>query len=178
MDQWHRPRQNVRRRWRKDLLPNEAQHLGIAKIGGNLPASGTATYTLASATKPTVNEGVIGEGTVTSASLTAIFAGNAGTRIGFTMVVTMPDGTFDVLANGCSAQVGDAGGTFGGNDAGFRFTFPDLNVATDAGSCAPDAGACPTSGATRIAFSGANAERIVVAYVFGNRRGVVVFQKQ
>ncbi len=161
----------------KVLLPNEGQHLGIALVGGNMPASGTVAYTLAGATKPTLRNGYTTEGMVTSGSLTAQFAGNDGTRIGFTLNVTMPDGSFELLGNGGATSVGDAGGTFSANDAGFRYSGADLTVTTGAASCAPDAGTCPTSGGSRIVFAGPNAERIVIAYVFGFRHGVAVFTR-
>ncbi len=161
----------------KTLLANEGQHLGIAMVAGSLPATGTATYTLAAATKPTLQTGATAEGTVTSGSLTAEFGGNAGTRIGFTLVITMPDGTFEVLGNGGAATVGDAGGSFTPDDAGFRFSALAMKISTDAGTCAPDAGTCPITGTSRIVFAGPNAERIVIAYSFGLRHGVVIFQK-
>ncbi len=159
----------------KPIALNDGQHMGIAKVAGSLPASGTATYTLVSATKPTFRNAVTAEGTVTGGTLTADFAGNAGTHIAFSLVVTMPDATFVLDSK-------DAGGGSFGQDGGFRFTGADLTVSTDAGTCA--GGACAIGGGTRIVFSGPNAERVIIAYVFSagsiatTHHGVAVFAKQ
>lgn len=161
----------------KTLAANEGQHLGIALVTGTLPASGTVNYTLAGSSKPTLLGGSIAEGSVTSGSLTAQFAGNAGTRVGFTLNIAMAEGTFVVNGNGGSASVGDSGVPSNQQDAGFLFASPNLAVSTGAANCAPDAGTCPTTGQARVLFAGPNAERIVIAYSFGQRTGVVVFKK-
>lgn len=167
----------------KTIPAQDGQHLGIAKVPSvELPATGATTYTLASATRPTLANGATAEGTVTSGALTAVLAGNAGTVVGFTLVLTMGDGTFVVRGNGGAEAPAGAAGT-GGGDAGYRFASPTVAVDTDAGTCAPDAGPCPSSGGARVVFSGPNAERVVVAYVINAgsiataRRGVAVFQR-
>lgn len=168
----------------KPIPINDGQHLGIAKIPAILPASGTATYVLAAATKPTLLDGKVGEGAITSASLTAQFAGNDGTKIGYSFVITMPDGTSTAVANGGPSAVGDAGSTFSAVDGGFRFSNHSLSVTTPSANCAPDAGECPNTGTTRVVFAGPNVERIILSYVVGsgaigtNRSGVIVFRRQ
>lgn len=165
----------------RNIPAGDGQHLGIAKVPGDLPASGTATYALASATKPTYANGEMAEGTVTAASATATFAGNSGTRLAVTVNITMPDGAFELRVNGGSGAFDDDAGTAGtfGGDAGFRFTGGTVTLQTPATACGPDGGAaCPTTGGVRAVFAGTNAERVLLAYVFDGRRGVIVLQKQ
>ena len=165
----------------KTLSATEAQHYGLARVKPAFPASGSATYTLVGSTKPTIGDGSKPVGNVTAGSLTASFGGAAGTVVGFSLSLTMDDGSFDLVGNGGSTNVGDAGTPYTSGDAGFYFAAPGMTVSTDAGAC--PSGTC-TSTASRITFAGPNLERIVLAFVFGPgsltgaRRGVAVFQRQ
>lgn len=160
----------------KTLSANEAFHYGLALVPTPPPASGTANYTLLAATKPQLDDGSQAAGTVTAASLSVSFNGTTSANIGYSITMTLPDGTYDVTGGGGPGSPGDAGAGFNLADAGYRFYTPSLAALGDGGVCTS---AC--SGNGYIVFSGANAERAIVAYAFGgakSRRGVVVLQKQ
>ncbi|UZK65463.1 hypothetical protein [Sphingomonas sp. M1-B02] len=82
------------------IAENGGQHMVWGKQVTNLPTSGTASYTLAGATKPTDNNGSVAPGTLASGSLAVDFA---TMRVGYDLSVQFGGATYGFQSRGGSA---------------------------------------------------------------------------
>jgi hypothetical protein len=144
--------------------PNQGFHyvVGAATPPANLPASGTATFTLMGATKPTFTDGALAPGTFTG-SVAVQWGGAATTKVGVDFNITMPgDASYRLMSAGGVVTPGTSLiSTSVAN--GSAFTGPANVTVTGTGRACP--GAC--SGNVNGFFAGPNAERAGAAYMIG-----------
>lgn len=154
-------------------------HYLIGKPTPTLPATGTANFTLLGATKPTFGDGsaAFPAGTLTSTGaipMAVEWGGNAGTRIGLDLTVTMPnDGAYRLQTTGGVATPSTSELSTSGTAS---FSSLSVPVTTTGGARACMGGAC--TGMVNGFFAGPNAERAGVGYKIGDNmtlttRGII-----
>jgi hypothetical protein len=136
--------------------------IGAATPGANIPASGTASFSLMGATKPTFGDGALAAGTL-AGSMSVSWGGAAATKVGMDLTVTMPgDASYSVVTAGglASPSLSQVQTFFG---AQFFGTVP---VASAGRACASNPGGCGANIAGF--FAGPAAERAGIAYQLGS----------
>lgn len=153
------------------LTANQGYYYALGMPAGTLPTTGTANYTLLSATSPTFDDGVTAPGHVTSASMAVLFG--TAPKVGFQAALTMPEagGTMH-YAISTTGGVGDPA-----SSDMFVFNDPQYNpngsfeggFTVTAGSTANLActGSTTCNGFANGMLAGSGLGRAVVDYSFG-----------
>lgn len=129
---------------------NQGMHYVIGIPTATMPTTGTGTYTLLGATRPTYVSGAVAPGTF-SGSLNVTFG--ATNTIGLSMTIAMPDG-FNYVVNQTGTGIGSAFSQTGsGNFSSGAF------AGSSGGACT---GSC--SSFVQGFFAGASAERAGIGY--------------
>ena len=146
------------------LGANQGFHyvVGAATPAASMPASGTATFTLMGATKPTFGDGALAPGTFTG-SMAVQWGGAAATKVGVDFNITMPgDGSYRLMSNG---GVSTPTTSLISTSTGSAFSGPAAVTFTGAGTGRACTGAC--SGNVNGFFAGPSAERAGAVYMIG-----------
>jgi hypothetical protein len=146
------------------LGPNQGFHyvVGAATPAAGMPASGTATFTLMGATKPTFGDGALAPGTFTG-SMAVQWGGAAATKVGIDFNITMPgDASYRLMSAGGVATPGTSLISTS-LASGSAFSGPANVTVTGTGRACP--GAC--SGNVNGFFAGPSAERAGAVYMIG-----------
>jgi hypothetical protein len=136
--------------------------IGATTPGSNIPASGTASFSLMGATKPTFGDGALAAGTL-AGSMSVSWGGAAATKVGMDLTVTMPgDASYSVVTAGglASPSLSQVQTFFG---AQFFGTVP---VASAGRACTSNPAGCGANIAGF--FAGPAAERAGIAYQLGS----------
>lgn len=92
------------------MTADQGFHYVIGQPSASLPASGSATFNLLGATKPTFANGASLAGTVTSASLAVTWGGLNASSVSLDMALSMPgDGAYRILTDVSSPMITNAG---------------------------------------------------------------------
>lgn len=174
---------NVDAAGKMTFAENGGFHYAIGKSSDPIPASGSATYTIAGKTSATVADGSAAPGTI-NGSLVINLAG-ASTKIGFSATIDIPgSGTYTAESAGGVADPSQSDvfllGGGGGTAAAGAFTY-NGNIANAGAAC--DAGNCAV-GVSGVIL-GPEAESVIMAVHFFSGAGgsppsvsgVLAFQK-
>ncbi|AKM09107.1 hypothetical protein [Croceicoccus naphthovorans] len=149
-----------------DLPTNGGWHIVSGTPATNLPASGTATYSMVGSTAPTMRDGSIAPGSVTGSAAVAF---GSIPHVGVDLNVTIGGSTYGIATNGGAANPasGMAVGVAGDQN---HMVFRDYNlvatVESGSGSVCGGQGDC---GADITGFlAGDGASHIGLNYTFGN----------
>ena len=134
---------------------NQGLHYVIGMPTASMPTTGTATYSMIGATKPTYGDGLSAPGTFTG-SLSVIFGVPSGTQVDGSFNVSMPDGK---------------GYNWTGSTTTSSTTFGIFSSLTSANGCS--IGACSCSADVTGFFSGAAAERAGIVYHIQESRDII-----
>jgi hypothetical protein len=153
-------------------------HYAVVVETAIVPTSGAATYALAGATGPTIDDGSLAVGTLTgSASATFI---SVGMKIGLELTIVMPgDATYTVATTGgvgatAASEVGSTGGVT------FAAAFPGPIAVTSTGVACQ--GGSPCKAYVNGMIGGPSADRLGVAILISSGANPIsataVFAKQ
>lgn len=153
----------------------QAFHYGYVMRPSAVPAPVAATFAIAKATSPTMDDGTFAPGTCTGSAATAV--DGASMRVGLALSVEiLGDGTYTVSTTGGVATPSTSAIVAGGSD----LVFSGSAAVTGAGAACGGGGACT---ATIEGIRSASHDRIVIAYAIDSGttgkavRGAVVLSK-
>lgn len=121
------------------LGEDQSVHIIAGTKATNVPVSGTAQYTLAGATAPTIADGSVAAGSFAGSMGVAFGANSADSRVGLDLAVTIGGHTYDVATTGGASTPGTSEIALYGTYFGSAYGHPSAITITAGGP------ACPTS---------------------------------
>jgi hypothetical protein len=147
------------------LSASQGHHFAAGSLTpeGSLPGSGTATFNLVGATKPTFGDGASAPGTFTGSAAVQWGGATANTRVGVNFTVAMPgDATYTIVSAGGLANPAISDIRLIGTAQGGPSQFSGAAATTSSGRGCSGGGQCFTD--VNGFFAGPNAERIGLSY--------------
>jgi hypothetical protein len=162
------------------LTANQGLHFLVGEPVANTPTSGTATFTLAGATAPTIANGSVAPGTF-SGTVGVAFGTPTTTKIGYDLDVTIGGYTYDLVTTGGSANPSASQFSFNGSTFGPVYGQGGQNLTLATGGPACPTGACRAEVSGFLSGNGAKA--LGLGYVIAgqdanlNVQGVAAFTR-
>jgi hypothetical protein len=138
------------------LTANQGIHVLSGDPVANTPTSGTATFTLAGATAPTIANGSVAPGTF-SGTVGVAFGTPTTTKIGYDLDVTIGGYTYDLVTTGGSANPSASQFSFNGSSFGTVYGQGSNKLDLPTGGPACPTGACRAEVSGFLAGNGAKA---------------------
>ncbi|MBI1261898.1 MAG: hypothetical protein GC184_09250 [Rhizobiales bacterium] len=144
------------------LGEDQSVHVIAGTRATNVPVSGTAQYTLAGATAPTIADGSVAPGTFSGSMGVAFGANSTDSRVGLDLAVTIGGHTYDVVTTGGASTPGTSEIALYGSLFGSAYGHP-ASITIDAGGPACPASTCKADVSGFLTGSGASHAGIAYA---------------